>query len=71
MFDVDEFLLTIDLDEIASIRNFCGLSLKLKQALLEILRPALRGIVFLPSLKAKLAAFEKEGNLPVEVRSFQ
>ena len=60
------------MDDIVAIRNFCGLStakfLKLKKSI-EILRPALKNVVFLANLKKRFAEFEKEGNLPIEVKN--
>ena len=66
VFDQEELALTMD--DIVAIRNFCGLStakfLKLKKAI-EILRPALKNVVFLANLKKRFTEFEKEGNLPI------
>ena len=63
--------LQLTIAEIASLRDFCGLSsnktFKLKQAI-EVLRPQLKGVIFVPAIQRRLTELEREGNLPVEVR---
>ena len=69
VFDFGKLQLTID--EVAALRDYCGLSStkmrKLKQAL-EIFIPELKGLVFPPAIQKKLTDLERDGNLPVNVR---
>ena len=60
--------LLLEVEELVTLRDLCGMGSNAVyrfKSELEALRPVLRGLIFPACVKARLASFERSGNLPV------